>query len=263
MFRNNKKVLGIFLFLSILIIPVVSNAQYDPLAVGLDELYVESAGLSSFFSNLFGIALTIGSMLAVLVIAISGLQYMTTEAATDKTHSKERMQQAVLGLLMLLSVWLFFNEINPEILDLDLQLSPVRTIVTPQSDESARAARNPIIPGSYTGTSYDITSWSQLSPGETCSQSKNESGWVLIDIHHCPGSKPSSNSQCCGKNSTIPSNPVTNNSSPAEESYYSKGEESTIPSGSWCYENSDGSGTTCYAAQDDCEATTDNSCFIK
>jgi len=90
-----------------------------------DALGLEAGNLDAYFTNLFNLALVIGAVLAVLIIATAGLQYMTTDAISGKGESKDRIWQAVLGLLMLLSVYLFFKEINPNILNLDLKLDTV------------------------------------------------------------------------------------------------------------------------------------------
>ena len=87
-----------------------------------DFLKLEAGNLDAYFTNLFNLALVVGAILSVLIIASAGLQYMTTDAVSGKGESKGRIWQAILGLLMLLSVWIFFKEINPNILNLDLTL---------------------------------------------------------------------------------------------------------------------------------------------
>jgi len=100
-------------------LPHITLAQYQPLSGGLGGLD-GNASLAQYFNALFNIVLTLGAILAVIMIAIGGFQYMTTEAASAKQASKTRIQQAILGLLMLLSVYIFYSEINPDILKLDI-----------------------------------------------------------------------------------------------------------------------------------------------
>jgi hypothetical protein len=61
----------------------------------------------------------IGSILAVAFIVIGGAQYMTTDMYQKKTAGKERIKNAVLGLVFLIAGYLIFSEINPRILTLD------------------------------------------------------------------------------------------------------------------------------------------------
>jgi len=96
---------------------------------------------STYFDNLFNLALIIGATLAVLMIATSGLQYMTTDAVSGKTEGKERIQRAILGLLMLLAVGLFFSTVNPNILNINLSLSKVKTESPGNGDQAARELR--------------------------------------------------------------------------------------------------------------------------
>lgn len=110
---------GVFLSAS------VTHAQVATLIS--DGLGLESGDLGAYLNNLFDLALLVGAILAVLVIASAGLQYMTTDAVYGKTESRRRIMHAVAGLLMLLGIWLFFNTINPNILKLDFELKKVNT----------------------------------------------------------------------------------------------------------------------------------------
>lgn len=247
MFRKNKRILGIFLLLVIICIPVVSSAQYDPLAEGLERLYDGSGTLGDFFNGLFEIALAIGSTLAVLIIAISGLQYMTTEAATDKTQSKERMQQAVLGLLMLLSVWLFFAEINPDILNLNFSLSPTNVSVTSPtpsgSTNTNTSGRAPDILPDYTNET-----WTRMPVGATCSSVRGE-GWEEVREYRCPGTSPygTASRDCCALNPNYVSDAHANGT------IYPPSDRRNLPSGSWCY-TLPNSSSNCFSDQSSCSA---------
>lgn len=77
-----------------------------------------SGGLIAYINALFNLAVLIGAVMAVFIIASAGLQYMTTDAITNKKDSLNRIRSALMGLIMLLSIWIFFNQINPEILKL-------------------------------------------------------------------------------------------------------------------------------------------------
>lgn len=103
-----------------------------------DGLGLGTGNLGGYFNNLYELALLVGAVLAVLIIASAGLQYMSTDAISGKSESKTRITQALIGLLMLLGVWLFFNEIRPDILNLDFELE--ETSVQIQSDAERQAA---------------------------------------------------------------------------------------------------------------------------
>jgi hypothetical protein len=84
----------------------------------LGTLY-QSTNLADFISRLFAAALSIGAILAVLRLAYAGYLYMTSEAFGQKTHAREVIGNAVLGLLLLLSIYLILYQINPDILKLN------------------------------------------------------------------------------------------------------------------------------------------------
>jgi len=142
----------VFYILVLFIVSVLTPLKtYAAGTLVSDALGLEAGNLDAYFTNLFNLALVIGAVLAVLIIATAGLQYMTTDAISGKGESKDRIWQAVLGLLMLLSVYLFFKEINPNILNLDLKLDTVevtgssldtRSEGTPESLATSRADFN-------------------------------------------------------------------------------------------------------------------------
>ncbi len=71
--------------------------------------------------NLFFMAaLSIGAILAVLRIVYAGYLYTTSDIWGNKSKAKEVVQQAIIGLVMLLSVWVVLNTINPDLLNLNV-----------------------------------------------------------------------------------------------------------------------------------------------
>jgi hypothetical protein len=58
--------------------------------------------------------------LAVVMIVIGGIEYMTTELISGKEAGKERILHAIFGLLLALGAWTLLNQINPDILKTDL-----------------------------------------------------------------------------------------------------------------------------------------------
>lgn len=76
--------------------------------------------LAQFFNAFFKTALIVGAMLAVLRIGYAGFIYMTTDSFGSMGNAKQIIQDAVLGLLLLLSIWLILYQINPNILNLNI-----------------------------------------------------------------------------------------------------------------------------------------------
>lgn len=129
------RIVFVHIFVALIFTPLVAGAQeYKPLVPlpGFLGNINEGTGVVNYLNALFNVAILIGSILAVFVIASAGLQYMTTDAIMHKQDSKKRIEHAIFGLIMLLSIWIFFNQINPEILKLKGLDLPKAQTATPQ-----------------------------------------------------------------------------------------------------------------------------------
>ena len=87
----------------------------------LGKLYEtdSSGGLSNFLNGLFRFAIIIGAIAAVLRIAYAGYLYMgQSDMWSHKGQAKAILGDAILGLLLLLSIYIILNQINPDILNL-------------------------------------------------------------------------------------------------------------------------------------------------
>ena len=73
--------------------------------------------LTRFFNGLFKFGIIIAGFLAVVMIAVGGIQYMSTDAIHGKSEGRERITYALMGLLLILFSWILLNTVNPDILD--------------------------------------------------------------------------------------------------------------------------------------------------
>lgn len=114
------------------------NTQYVPLTQlpGLSGI-ADSTTLPTFFNYLYKICIGAAAVIAVLEIMIAGVEFMTSRGSVSSNEkAKSRIQNAVLGLVLVLSPTIFFGIINPSILNLDFtkdvaNLKPAA--LTPQS----------------------------------------------------------------------------------------------------------------------------------
>lgn len=97
-----------------------SEGQFVPLAgiPGISNTAGEQ-NLVDYINALFRILIGIGALLAVIRITIAGIKYMTTEAFSTKGQAKEDIRESLVGLLIILSVVMILQIINPNILRLD------------------------------------------------------------------------------------------------------------------------------------------------
>lgn len=97
---------------------------------------VSSKNLASFFNNLYKFLIGIAGILAVIEIIWGGFEYSTQDSISKKSDGKERITQALLGLVLVLSPYLVFSIINPSILNLSLNLPPINLTVPPATTSS-------------------------------------------------------------------------------------------------------------------------------
>lgn len=102
-----------------------------PMLVSAADTFVPLTGIpgvtnqkdfGDFLNGAFKVGLAIAATLAVVMITIGGLEYMTTDSVNNKTEGKSKIQNAIIGLLIALLIWLILFTINPNLLNLDLQI---------------------------------------------------------------------------------------------------------------------------------------------
>lgn len=71
---------------------------------------------ATMMRGLFQALLGLGAILAVLMLVIGGIQYMTGEALNTKEQAREKIRNAILGLLLLFGSVLILQTINPNLL---------------------------------------------------------------------------------------------------------------------------------------------------
>lgn len=79
-----------------------------------------SMSISDLINNIYRYTIVISAMLAVIMITIGGFQYMGGGSYTTKGAGKERMTNAIIGILIVISAVLILNIINPNIAKLEL-----------------------------------------------------------------------------------------------------------------------------------------------
>lgn len=101
------------------------GVRYTPLAPipGVTE----GTTLTSLIQRIVPIAISIGAILAVLMLVIGGFQWMMSEAVGQKQAGRERVGNAIIGLLILLASVLILNTINPQLTNIGLALPGVNT----------------------------------------------------------------------------------------------------------------------------------------
>ncbi len=128
MIENYKKFIWL-LNLVFFAVPVFALAQanvadYVPLApLPLGNGATES--LSSYIPAIFTFAIGIGAILAFIMITIGGIRYTTSDAIGNKSEGRKQIENALIGLLLVIGAYVILNTINPQMLNFNLGIGPI------------------------------------------------------------------------------------------------------------------------------------------
>jgi hypothetical protein len=106
-----------------IILPIKSFAlEYNALEPEAFKEFNKSGDtkLAQFLSQAFSFGLAIAAALSVIMIVWGGVQIMTTDSWTGKSSGKQKIWDAIWGLLLALVSWLILYTINPDILKFKL-----------------------------------------------------------------------------------------------------------------------------------------------
>lgn len=121
------------------------DAQFVPL-VGLPGVTDESGSrtLAGYLNALFRLAIGIGALIAVIKVIWGGIQYMSSDSFFTKAQGIKDVQNALLGLLIILSTVVVIRLINPDILNLNVLqgLEPIQPVVIDRSGDCPPAPEN-------------------------------------------------------------------------------------------------------------------------
>lgn len=80
---------------------------------------LEDLQIGDYINQIFRIALAILFVIAIIMIIIAGVQYMTVESFYGKSNARNRITNAVVGLLVALGISLILGTINPKLLEVN------------------------------------------------------------------------------------------------------------------------------------------------
>lgn len=96
---------------------------------GLSKINVQTTGIGGYLAIIFKIGIGLAGVLAVVMLVVGGIQYMSTDAFSEKADGKSRMMNAIIGLLLVLGAWVILNTLNPNLLIFNLDLQKVSITV--------------------------------------------------------------------------------------------------------------------------------------
>src|SRR5680860_5699 len=109
-------ILLLFLFSGTMVILAADYTLLEPGVFGNDLKTInDGANFITYASLIFKALLVIAISLAVLQIVLGGFGYITSATGAGKGDGKKKINDALLGLLIILLSWLVLNAINPDL----------------------------------------------------------------------------------------------------------------------------------------------------
>ncbi len=115
-------------------IPFETDPKKNPCAFG------------NYMNILIKLLIGFASVLAVIMIVIGGLEYMTSELMNTKEQGRERISNAILGLVIALGSWALLNTLNPKLLDVCLDKLPEAKITIQNEQIRGRLGQGNCVP---------------------------------------------------------------------------------------------------------------------
>jgi len=171
-----------FAFVVLFAIPTVAfgaisdgKADFLPLTTlpGVTEA-ANSVNLSAFLNSIYGICVGAAAVLAVLQIVRGGVTYMLGDSVTEKREARHHIALAVFGLVLVLSPAIVFGIIDPRILNLNVDVTGLKstggtpTQPSPQAPVNNGTSCDAVTPGA-TITEAQFQCCSQITGHGTCS----------------------------------------------------------------------------------------------
>lgn len=81
------------------------------------------SNLSTYIVGMFQLLIGVAAALAVVMIVIGGIEYMSTDAIGGKSDGKKKIENALWGLALAISSYLILNTIDPSFLNSDIDVA--------------------------------------------------------------------------------------------------------------------------------------------
>ncbi|MCM2338940.1 MAG: lytic murein transglycosylase [Burkholderiales bacterium] len=99
----------------------------------------EDCAFGKYLNIIIKLIIGISAVLAMVMITMGGIEYMTSELVSEKSAGKDTIQNAILGLLIALGSYLILNTINPQLLNVCLDKLPTAEITIIENFEASGA----------------------------------------------------------------------------------------------------------------------------
>jgi hypothetical protein len=97
--------------------------------------------LGSYLSSIFKLGIGLAAVFSVLMIVIGGIEYILGATPFQKGDGKEKIINALTGLLLALAAYLILYTVNPKLTEFNLNLDKIT--IKPETEVSPSATNTP------------------------------------------------------------------------------------------------------------------------
>lgn len=144
---------------------------------GIQDNIGQGQGFADYAQVMINLIIGLSALLAVLMFMIGGFTYMTGESIGGKAEGRKMMTNAIFGFVLLLGSYIILKTINPNLLNLDLNIEPTGTsvserespytkeapVTTPRGDRGA----NDIKAKQIFGSMFSVNKADCINPAQT------------------------------------------------------------------------------------------------
>ncbi len=114
--KIHSRVTFLTVIVTLFTLPYVASAfEFQPLSGSLPIIGNNWVGMRELLNALLGMSVGLAAILAVVMLAIGGFKYMTSESIPNVGNAKEQITNAIVGLLIVLAAVLVLWTINPQL----------------------------------------------------------------------------------------------------------------------------------------------------
>ncbi len=137
-------VLSLILFAGLASFSFAQDYQLlQPLPIGAGGTEARTITPTQYISGMFMLIIGIAGVLAVIMIIVGGVKYMTTDAMGAKSDAKKTIQNAIFGLLLALGAWIILYSIGGDRLtNFNISLGAIPAAGTPPPGQQDPQAWN-------------------------------------------------------------------------------------------------------------------------
>ena len=106
-------------------LPCIPNAQQT-----CEGGLVKKVSINTYISYIFKFSIALAAFLAVLMIIIGGFQYVTSDIPGAKGDARQRIENAIYGLILIFASYLILYTIDPRLVQVKTTIDPVSKPIT-------------------------------------------------------------------------------------------------------------------------------------